>query len=151
MEENKIQIFHTPGGEVRLEVALETDTVWLNQRQIATLFDKDVRTVNEHIRNVYDEQEVNREPTIRKFRIVQQEGARQVERDVEHYNLDVIISVGYRVKSARGVQFRQWATQRLRDYLVQGYSLNQQRIEAQQEKLAKLKQAIAVTAIPCLV
>ncbi len=146
MEESKIQIFQAADGVVRLEVTLDQDTVWLNQRQMAELFDKDVRTVNEHIHNLFDEGELVPEATIRKSRIVQQEGARQVNRVVEHYNLDVVISVGYRVKSQRGVQFRQWATQRLREYLIQGYSLNQQRLEAQQEKLAELKQAIALSA-----
>lgn len=146
MEENKIQIFQTDDGKVELEVALERDTVWLNQRQLSALFDKDVRTVSEHIRNVFDEGELDREATIRKFRIVQSEGSRQVQRDVEHYNLDVVISVGYRVKSQRGVQFRQWATQRLKEHLVQGYSLNQQRLESQQEKLAELRQAIALSS-----
>lgn len=146
MEESKIQIFQAADGVVRLEVALDQDTVWLNQRQMAELFDKDVRTVNEHVHNLFDEGELVPEATIRKSRIVQQEGARQVGRVVEHYNLDVVISVGYRVKSHRGVQFRQWATQRLREYLVQGYSINQQRLEAQQEKLNELKQAIALSA-----
>jgi prophage maintenance system killer protein len=145
-EDNKIQIFQTEDGKVQLQVALEQETVWLNQRQMAALFDKDVRTVNEHIRHVFDEGELGREATIRKFRIVQAEGARQVQRDVEHYNLDVVISVGYRVKSQRGVQFRQWATQRLKDYLVQGYALNQQRLESQREKLDELRQAIALSS-----
>lgn len=146
MEENKIQIFQTANGQVRLEVALEHETVWLSQRQMAALFDKDVRTVSEHIRNLYDENELAPEATIRKRRIVQQEGSRQVQREVERYNLDVVISVGYRVKSQRGIQFRQWATQWLREYLVQGYSLNQQRLEAQREKLAELRQAIALSS-----
>lgn len=146
VEATKIQIFQAADGVVRLEVTLDQDTVWLNQRQMAELFDKDVRTVNEHIHNLFNEGELLPEATIRKSRIVQQEGARQVNRVVEHYNLDVVISVGYRVKSQRGVQFRQWATQRLREYLIQGYSLNQQRLEAQQEKLGELKQAIALSA-----
>jgi hypothetical protein len=110
-------------------VWLENETVWLSQRQMAELFQKDVRTINEHIQNVFEEGELQREPTIRKFRIVQKEGARSVEREVEGYNLDVIISVGYRVKSQRGTQFRIWATQRLREYLIKGFVLDDERLK----------------------
>lgn len=140
-KESKVQMFRTEDGQVQLEVALERDTVWLSQRQMSSLFDKDVRTINEHIRNLFEEGELVPEATIRKSRIVQTEGARQVRREVEHYNLDVIISVGYRVKSQRGVQFRQWATQRLREFLVQGYSLNRTRFE---QNAAELEQALAL-------
>ena len=90
---------------------------------MAELFDKDVRTINEHIGNVFSDGELDRKPTIRKFRIVRQEGKREVHREIEHYNLDVIISVGYRVKSARGVQFRKWATRVLNQYLVEVYAM----------------------------
>ncbi|MCC4264423.1 virulence RhuM family protein [Oceanimonas baumannii] len=128
MNTQQIQIFTSTDGQAKLEVALEQDTVWLNQAQMAQLFDKDVRTVNEHIGNVYTDGELEREPTIRKFRIVRQEGQRQVRHNIEHYNLDVIISVGYRVKSQCGVQFRQWATQILKNHLVQGYTFNQRRL-----------------------
>ncbi|MBL8792937.1 MAG: virulence RhuM family protein [Planctomycetia bacterium] len=96
---------------------------------MAELFQKDVRTISEHIRNVFDEGELQESATIRNFRIVQTEGTRQVERSVEHYNLDVIISVGYRVKSLRGTQFRIWATQRLREYIVKGFTLDDQRLQ----------------------
>jgi hypothetical protein len=100
----------TPKGQVilygnRLEVRLEQDTVWLTQKQMAELFQKDVRTINEHVTNIYEERELTKKPTIRKFRIVQKEGERIVERYIDFYNLDVIISVGYRVKSLRGTQF----------------------------------------------
>jgi len=142
----QIAIYQSADGSIATEVRLEGETVWLSQKQMADLFDKDVRTINEHVINAFEEGELAREATIRNFRIVRQEGQRQVEREIEHYNLDVIISVGYRVKSKQGTQFRIWATQRLREYLVQGYSLNQQRLEAQQEKLAELKQAIALSA-----
>jgi prophage maintenance system killer protein len=123
-----------------VEVRLESETVWLTQKQMAELFGKDLRTINEHIGNVYEEGELGREGTIRKFRIVRQEGKRQVERAIEHYNLDVIISVGYRVKSHRGVRFRQWATRVLREHLTQGYSLNQHRLA--QQGLSELEQAV---------
>lgn len=128
MTEQQIRIFTSTDGQAQLEVALEQETVWLSQVQMAELFGKDVRTVNEHVGNVFQEGELEKEPTIRKFRIVRQEGKRQVQRDIDHYNLDMIISVGYRVKSQRGVQFRKWATQVLKDHLVQGYTLNQRRL-----------------------
>ncbi|SDK34515.1 RhuM family protein [Billgrantia gudaonensis] len=123
-----------------VEVRLEGETVWLTQKQMAELFGKDLRTVSEHIGNVYEEGELDREGTVRKFRIVRQEGKRQVQRAIEHYNLDVIISVGYRVKSHRGVRFRQWATRVLREHLTQGYSLNEYRLA--QQGLAELEQAV---------
>jgi len=123
-----------------VEVRLEGETVWLTQRQMAELFGKDLRTVNEHIGNVYEEGELDREGTIRNFRIVRLEGKRQVQRAIEHYNLDVIISVGYRVKSHRGVRFRQWATRVLREHLTQGYSLNEHRLA--QQGLSELEQAV---------
>lgn len=128
MNDQQIQIFTSEDGQAHLEVTLEQETVWLSQAQMAELFGKDVRTVNEHIGNVYSEAELEKEGTIRKFRIVRQEGKRQVQREIDHYNLDAIISVGYRVKSQRGVQFRKWATQVLKDHLVQGYTLNQRRL-----------------------
>jgi len=138
-EENQIQIFQSADGEVQLNVSLQEETVWLSQRQMADLFDKDVRTVNEHIKNIFKEHELAEDSTIRKFRIVQLEGKREVTRDVEHYNLDVAISVGYRVKSQRGVQFRQWATNVLKQHLVDGYSLNQRRL---QERGIEFEQAL---------
>ncbi len=128
MTEQQVRIFTSTDGQAQLEVALDQETVWLSQVQMAELFGKDVRTVNEHVGNVFQEGELEKEPTIRKFRIVRQEGKRQVQRDIDHYNLDMIISVGYRVKSQRGVQFRKWATQVLKDHLVQGYTLNQRRM-----------------------
>ena len=139
MSNQQIQIFTSADGQAQLEVALEQDTVWLSQAQMAELFDKDVRTINEHIGNVFSEGEIEREPTVRKFRIVRQEGKRHVQRDIEHYNLDMIISIGYRVKSQRGVQFRRWATQTLKDHLVQGYTLNQRRLK---ERGIEFEQAV---------
>jgi prophage maintenance system killer protein len=123
-----------------VEVRLESETVWLTQLQMSELFGKDLRTINEHIGNLYEEGELDRSGTIRKFRIVRKEGNRQVRRAIEHYNLDVIISVGYRVKSQRGVRFRQWATRILRDHLTQGYSLNEHRLA--QQGLTELEQAV---------
>ena len=133
-----IVIFGEGAGPV--EVRLEGETVWLSQKQMAELFGKDLRTISEHVGNVYEEGELGREATIRKFRIVRQEGNRQVRRAIDHYNLDVIISVGYRVKSQRGVRFRQWATRVLREHLTKGYSLNEHRLARQ--GLAELEQAV---------
>lgn len=121
----------------RVEVRLEGETVWLSQKQMAELFDKNVRTVNEHIKNIFREGELEEDSVIRKFRITAADGKTY---DTAHYNLDVIISVGYRVKSQRGVRFRQWATRVLREHLTQGYSLNEHRLA--QQGLAELEQAV---------
>jgi len=129
MPAGEILLYQTEDGKTRLEVKFQGETVWLTQKQMAELFQKDVRTISEHISNVYEEGELTPEPTLRNFRIVQSEGKRQVERDVAHYNLDVAISVGYRVKSHRGVQFRIWATQRLREYIVKGFTLDDERLK----------------------
>lgn len=125
----EVILFQTEDGQTRVDVRLIDETVWLSQRQLADLFQKDVRTVNEHIQNIFEERELQPAGTIRKFRIVQREGAREVAREVEHYSLDVVISVGYRVKSHRGTQFRIWATQQLRDYLVKGFVLNEEKFK----------------------
>jgi prophage maintenance system killer protein len=125
---SEVNLYKASDGEVELSVQLDNETVWLTQKQLAVLFDKDVRTVNEHIKNLYDEQELSEGETVRNFRIVQVEGKRQVKREVAHYNLDVIISVGYRVRSKRGTEFRQWATERLKQHIIQGYTLNQERL-----------------------
>lgn len=122
-----IVIYETPSKEIKIEVRLEKDTVWLSQKQISLLFSKDISTINEHILNIYKDGELDKKATIRKFQIVQKEGNRNVEREVDFYNLDVIISTGYRVSSLRGVQFRIWATKTLKDFLVKGYALNEKR------------------------
>ncbi len=125
---NPIQIYETNDQQIEVNLDLDAETMWLTQRQMAEVFEKDVRTVNEHLKNIYKEQELAKSATIRKFRIVQQEGKREVSREVDHYNLDAILSVGYRVSSKKGTQFRQWATRTLRQHLVEGYTLNQQRL-----------------------
>ena len=117
-------ILYQPDSTLTLDVRVENETVWLNRNQIAVLFDRDVKTIGKHINNALQE-ELTDLPTVAKFAIVQKEGERTVTRNVEHYNLDVIISVGYRVKSRRGIQFRQWANKILKDYLLRGYSVNQ--------------------------
>ncbi len=121
-------------GSVLLETTVDEETVWLSQRQMSELFGKNIRTINEHVINVYKERELEKDSTIRKFRIVQKEGKREVEREIDLYNLDVIISVGYRVKSKQGTQFRIWATRVLRQHLLRGYTLDQKRLDVIEEK-----------------
>ncbi len=127
--QSEIIFYQTEDGKTRVQVRLENETVWLTQKLMAELFQKDVRTINEHIQNIYVEGELSPDSTIRKFRIVQNEGKRHVTRKVDYYNLDVIISVGYRVKSHRGTQFRIWATQRLREYIIKGFTLDDERLK----------------------
>jgi hypothetical protein len=130
MNNSEILIYQNPEGSIKIDVRLEEETVWLTQDQMATLFGKGRSTIAEHIGNVYEEKELEQNPTCRKFRQVRQEGVREVEREIDHYNLDVIISVGYRVKSPQGTQFRIWATQRLREYIVKGFALNDDRFKS---------------------
>lgn len=122
-------LYASEDGELKIDVRLLDETVWLTQKQMAEMFQKDVRTINEHLKNIYEENELDEFLTIRNFRIVQQEGTRMVERDVNHYNLDVIISVGYRVKSHRGTQFRIWATKILREYIIKGFAMDDERLK----------------------
>ena len=122
-------LFQTENAQTRVQVRLIDGVLWLTQRQMAELYEKDVRTVNEHLKNVYADGELNPDATIRKLRIVAREGARDVERLVDHYNLDAVLQVGYRVRSPRGAQFRQWATETLRTYLVKGFVLDDDRFK----------------------
>lgn len=122
-------IFKTEDEKISVDVRMESETVWLTQDQMAILFDKGRSTVSEHILNVFKEGELNEKSTCRKFRQVRMEGNRTVEREIEHYNLDVIISVGYRVKSLRGTQFRQWATKRLNEYIRKGFTMDDERLK----------------------
>jgi hypothetical protein len=130
MNTGEILIYENQDGNIKIDVRLEEETVWLTQAQIALLFGKGRSTITEHIKNVFDEGELDENRTCRKFRQVQNEGSRIVERDIEHYNLDVIISVGYRVKSLQGTQFRIWATQRLKEFIVKGFVLNDDRFKS---------------------
>jgi len=122
-------IFAGQSGESGIEVRYEDETIWLSQKQMAQLFDVDVRTISEHLKNIFSSQELLPEATIRKFRIVQLEGSREVSRAVDFYNLDAIISVGYRVNSKRATQFRQWATGILREFAIKGYVMDRKRLE----------------------
>ncbi len=127
---SEILIYQNQDGNIKIDVRLENETVWLTQEQMATLFGKARNTITEHIQNVYEEGELEENRTSRKFRQVRTEGKREVEREIDHYNLDVIISVGYRVKSVQGTQFRIWATQRLKEYIIKGFTLNDDRFKS---------------------
>lgn len=140
---NSIIFYQNPNGETSLEVRLVHETVWLTQKQMAELFGKDLRTVNEHLRNIFREDELEESSVIRKFRITAADGKTY---DAAHYSLDVIISVGYRVKSQQGTRFRQWATSVLRDHIVKGYTINEQRFREQAEKLTEMQQAVVLLA-----
>ena len=125
----EILLYQTEDGHTRIECRFENDTLWLSQALMADLFQVTVPTVNEHLKGIYAEDELQPEATIRKFRIVRQEGARQVAREIEHYNLDAILAVGFRIRSDRGTTFRQWATARLKEYLVKGFVLDDERLK----------------------
>lgn len=124
-----MRVYEVPNGEVRVEVRLEDDTVWLTQRQMAELFGTTPENVLMHLRNIFNDNELEEAATTKDFLAVRREGNRQVRRQVKHYNLDAIISIGCRVNSRRGVRFRQWATSTLRDHFVKGYTINRQRFE----------------------
>lgn len=126
---SEIIIYQDENGVTNLEVMLENETVWLSQKQLSELFDVTTATINEHIKNIYLENELERDSTIRKFLIVQKEGTRNVKRQIEHYNLDMIISVGYRVKSNIATKFRQWATKTLKEYIIKGFVLDDERLK----------------------
>lgn len=145
--ENQIEIYQGIDGQTQIEVKFEQDTVWLTQEQIAELFGKGRSTITEHIGNVFKEGELEEKVVCREFRHTTPHGAivgKTQEKVIRHYNLDVIISVGYRVKSKQGTQFRQWATQRLKEYLVQGYAINENRLAQKQQEVQTLKDGIRI-------
>ena len=134
-----IEIYQTPDGQLQMEVQFEKDTVWLSQSQISTLFNRDRTVITKHINNIFMEGELVHDSVCAKFAHTAEDGKTY---QVDFYNLDVIISVGYRVKSKQGTQFRQWATQRLKDYLVIGYSLNQKRLEQLQQVVEVIQRSV---------
>jgi hypothetical protein len=145
MEKQGEIILYQPDEAIKLEVRLEDETVWLNRQQLSELFDRDIKTIGKHISNALKEELIDI-PTVAKFATVQKEGERFVTRQVEFYNLDMILSVGYRVKSQRGIQFRQWANKVLKDYLLKGYSINQRLNEIEQKmdnKFFQIEKTIA--------
>ncbi|HOD80759.1 MAG TPA: RhuM family protein [Phycisphaerae bacterium] len=145
----EILLYQTPDGRTRLECRFQDETIWLTQALMAELYQKDVRTINEHLKNIYDEGELDREATIRNYRIVRQEGNRQVAREIEHYSLDAILAVGYRVRSQRGTQFRRWATERLREYLLKGFVMDDERLTWQRQPNKKLHQHVLTAYGAC--
>ncbi|MCX6678109.1 MAG: virulence RhuM family protein [Methanothrix sp.] len=126
-----IIFYQTEDGGSRIQVRLQDGTVWLSQRLLAELYQVAVHTINEHISAIYGDHELSQEATIRKYRIVQTEGIRQVERQVDFYNLDMILAIGYRVRSHRGVQFRRWATERLKEYIIKGFVMDDERLKGE--------------------
>ena len=140
-EKKQIVIYQSEDGQTQIQVRLEKDTIWLSQAQMAELFDKNSDTIGLHLKNIYKSGELEMSATTEESSVVRQEGDRQVRRKIKFYNLDAIISVGYRVNSKKGTRFRIWATQRLKEYLVKGYSINQQRFK---QNAIELQQAMAL-------
>ena len=128
--QSQLILYQTEDGQTKLEVRLQDETVWLTQKMMAELFQVLVPTINEHIKNIHSEGEQLPKATIRKFLIVQKEGSRKVSRKVDFYNLELIVAVGFRVRSLRGTQFRKWATEHLNEYLVKGFTLDDERLKA---------------------
>lgn len=139
--ENKIEIYQGQDGQAQVEVKFEKETVWLNRIQISSLFGRDSKTIGKHINNIFREKELNRDSVVAIFATTATDGKSY---QVEHYNLDVIISIGYRVKSQQGTNFRIWATQRLKEYLIQGYTLNEARLAQKQLEVQTLKDGIRI-------
>ena len=154
MSKSEIIIYQAYELSSRIDVKVESETVWLNRNQLAILFNRDVKTIGKHINNVFSEGELDKDSTVANFATVQNEGGRSIERIVQYYNLDVIISVGYRVKSKQGTQFRIWANGILKDYLLKGYSINNRfnRIEddiySLKEKVDKIDLKITAEQLP---
>ena len=128
MEEKKNEIILFEDGDMKLEVNITDETVWLNRQQLSKLFHRDIKTIGKHINNALKE-ELKDIPTVANFATVQKEGKREVTRNIEYYNLDMILSVGYRVKSTKGIMFRRWANKVLKEYMLKGYAVNQKRLE----------------------
>lgn len=143
---NEIIIYNSKNNQTEIEVQFDGDTVWLSQTQMALLFEQTRQNISLHINNCYKEGELKKTATVKESLIVQTEGERKVKRKIDYYNLDVIISVGYRVKSKQGTQFRQWATQRLKDYLVQGFAINEKRLQEATGKFQDLNNAVKLAA-----
>lgn len=142
--ENQIEIFTSIDNQTVVQVRFEQDTVWLNQKQLGELFDKDSDTIGLHLKNIFSDEELNEISTTELFSVVQIEGKRRIKRNIKFYNLDAIISVGYRVNSKRGTQFRQWATKRLKDYLIQGVAINEKRLEQKNKEIQVLHDGIRI-------
>jgi hypothetical protein len=140
INDNKSDIIIYNDGELELKVSLDNETVWLNRQQLSELFDRDIKTIGKHLNNIFKEEELEKISTVANFATLQNEGGREVHREIEYYNLDVIISVGYRVKSKKGVRFRQWATKTLKNYILNGYVINKEKIT--QKRLTLLEEDV---------
>lgn len=144
MMENQIEIYTSPDGSTQVEVQFEGETFWLNLNQMSSLFEKDKSLISRHLSNIYKEGELVRNSTVAKNATVQIEADREVKREIEYYNLDAILSVGYRVTSKRGTQFRQWATKRLKDYLIEGVAINEKRLAQKNKEIQVLHDGIRI-------
>ena len=129
MNDNNIVIYQSEDGKVHLDVKYNEETLWLTQQQLCELYQTSKSNVSEHIKHIFEDNELSKDSTVRKFRTVQIEGSRSVERDVEHYNLDMILSLGYRVRSVTATRFRQWATERLKEYIIKGFTMDDERLK----------------------
>lgn len=144
MAESDIRIYQSENGQTEVQVKFDNETVWLSQKQMAQLFDKDTDTIGLHLKNIYESGELNEMSTTEESSVVQKEGKRNLKRQIKFYNLDAIISVGYRVNSKRGIQFRIWANKVLKEYLIKGFSLNEKRLAEQNELLKELKGSVKI-------
>lgn len=144
MNNSAIEIFKSEDGKTQVQVVLENETVWLNQNQLEELFQTNRTSVNRHILNIYKSEELSEDSTCAKIAQVQKEGDREILRNINYYNLDIIIAVGYRVNSKRGTEFRIWANKILKDYLVKGYSINERKLILQNEQLKELQESIKI-------
>jgi prophage maintenance system killer protein len=144
--QKSIVIYEVENGQTHIEVQLDKDTLWLNLLQIADLFERDKSVISRHLKNIFDTGELDKNATVAKNATVQIEGDRSITREIEYFNLDAIISVGYRVNSKKGTQFRIWANNILKQYLIQGYALNEEKLKVEHEKLNDLKRTIALSS-----
>lgn len=142
--ENHISIFNSDAGDIEVNIDAHNETVWLSLQDISALFERDKSVISRHLKNIYDSHELDRISTVAKNATVQIEGSRKIQREIDYYNLDAIISVGYRVNSKKGVQFRQWANKILKDYLVQGYALNEKKLKEQSYQIKQLEKTLAL-------
>ena len=144
LQKGEIIIYTSEDGSISLDTKLENDTIWLTQDMIVTLFNSSKANISEHISHIFQEEELGRESTVRNFRTVRKEGSRNVSRNLEYYNLDMIIAVGYRVNSKIATKFRKWATNTLREYLTKGYVINEKMLKAQQNKIQTLQSTVSL-------
>ena len=142
--QKKLIVFNAESGDVQVNVDANNETVWLSLQQIALLFDRDKSVISRHINNIFNSAELDRKPTVAKNATVQVEGDREIKRETYYFNLDVIISVGYRVNSKKGIQFRQWANRVLKDHLIEGYSLNEEKLKNKNEQIKQLEKTLSL-------